>query len=200
LPYRRARGFTLLELMVVVVMIAVLVTLSIPSISRQLRDRRNNQAAHEISALYRAARARAMGRGAAVMVRFGTATRGAVQVLESVRGTPGRNGKIVTLPGTSCQGTQWTGGDGFRVLETFDPTANGAYDNVTITFHESGGGDQSDAEICFSPLGRPFIRFNAGTPFLAMASVPYLEIAPVDGVGLTRTVLVVPSGASRLSL
>ena len=57
------RGFTLVELMVVVVMITVLATLAIPLVTEQLRDRRTQEAAERVAGVYRDARMRAMGRG-----------------------------------------------------------------------------------------------------------------------------------------
>src|SRR5258705_4537007 len=67
---RRSAGFTLLELMVVIVLIGLLVTLGVPSIASTMRDRRTNQAAHQVALIYRQARALAMGRGAAVPPPF----------------------------------------------------------------------------------------------------------------------------------
>ena len=52
--------------MVVVVIITALAALAVPSILRQMRDRRTRQAAEEIASVYRQARLRALGRGAAV--------------------------------------------------------------------------------------------------------------------------------------
>ncbi|HMR09923.1 MAG TPA: prepilin-type N-terminal cleavage/methylation domain-containing protein, partial [Polyangiaceae bacterium] len=88
------RGFTLLELVVVVIIIAVLAVLAIPSVLNTLRDRRVQNAALEVGALYRNARMRAMARGGAVLVRFdGTATpQGRVQLREALRGQAGGGG------------------------------------------------------------------------------------------------------------
>ena len=71
---RSARGFTLIELMVVVVIIAVLATVSVPLFVGKMRERRAQQTALQLAGLYREARMRALGRGAAVMVQYdGTA-------------------------------------------------------------------------------------------------------------------------------
>lgn len=194
----RLRGFTLLELMIVVVMIGILVALGIPSISAQMRDRRTNQAAHEVAMLYRQARAVAMGRGAAVLVRYDATPRGAVTVLEGRN--PGDASNCLGVPVTSCNATVWDAANTTHSVGGFDPTLIRAYDNVKLTFVNSLADTEGD--LCFSPLGRPFWRpTHVGTQnFLPLNEVPSIQVSPVDGIGLTRTVLVLPTGASRLAL
>jgi type IV fimbrial biogenesis protein FimT len=185
--------------MVVVIMIGVLAVLAVPALSGQLRDRRTNQAAHEVAILFRQARARALGRGTAVLVRFDTASRGKVEVREAQNVDVGR---CLSLPSTSCLTTTWDAASNQnRLLETFDPTTMGVYDNVEIKFFKADGGPAGSAvDVCFTPLGRPYRRFSHAGNFDPMNEVPYLEVSPVDGFGRTRTVLVLPTGSSRISL
>src|SRR5262249_47442876 len=107
-----------------------------------------------------------------------------------------------TLPATSCSLANWNAAStGNRLVTYFDPSDLDVYSNVQLKVHLPDGSDAGSAvDICFSPLGRPYRRQSFIGTFLAMNDVPYVEVSPVDGVGLTRNVLIVPNGASRLAL
>jgi type IV fimbrial biogenesis protein FimT len=201
LPRRSAAGFTLLELMVVIVMIGLLVALGIPSISAQMRDRRTNQAAHQVGLLYRQARALAMGRGSAVLVHFdaGTVTQGKIEVREAQDVDPSR---CLSLPATSCSLANWNAASTQnRLVTTFDPSLLDVFSNVQLTFFSADNSTAGNAvDICFSPLGRPFRRLSFTGSFTPLNEVPYIQVSPIDGFGSTRTVLIMPNGASRLAL
>jgi len=184
-------------------MIGILVALGIPTIGAQMRDRRTNQAAHEVALLYREARSVAMGRGAAVLVRYdltgsGAAGRGAITVLQAMNAADDVS-TCLRLPATSCNANAWNNVNNLTVGK-FDPADHHVYDNVRLTFQNTTNDVEGD--VCFSPLGRPYWRnVHVGTQnFLPLTEVPQITVAPIDGIGLTRTVLVLPTGASRLAL
>jgi type II secretion system protein H len=200
---RHTAGFTLLELMVVVILIGVLAALGVPSIASLMRDRRTNQAAHEVSMLYRQGRSLAMGRGAAVLVRFDGSANGRLEVRESMDADPAH---CLSLPATSCGAGNWNAASPLnRLVASFDVNNNGPYSNVKMAFFQADGTSAGAAvEVCFSPLGRPFRRFAFAGAFVPMNDVPYIEVNRVDATnkqeGILRTVLVLPNGTSRLAL
>src|SRR4051794_33585873 len=174
--------------MVVVVLIGVMVTLSVPSIAQQMRDRRTNQAAHEVALLFRQARARAMGRGGAVLVRFdtGTVPQGTVEVREAQDINPLH---CLALPATSCSQTVWDAASPQnRLVQSFNPTLVPAFSNVQLAFFNADGGGAGNAvDICFSPLGRPYRRLAFSGTFTPLNEIPYVHVTPIDGAGMTRT-------------
>src|SRR5688572_26379580 len=158
-PNRRAqRGFTLIELMVVVVIIAILAVIAVPLFAQRFDERRVQQTAQRVAALYRGARSRALGRGAAILVRK---TGDKFEVLEGVEGTTtsdleANNDNCGNLPTRGCRTNDWTNvGSGTigtaRLLETVQ-FATG------ITTQTQGFGLDETFEVCFSPAGRTWLR------------------------------------------
>lgn len=201
------RGFSLLEVMVVVVIVGALVTMAIPSISAQLRDRRTNQAANEIALVFRTARARALGRGGAVLVRFnaagGSLPIASVEMREAVSGSASTT-LCETAPVTSCSSTAWDDSSAtppWRRVSQFDPNLlSGVYAGLDVALYSAtGSAIGSTSDVCFSPLGRAYFRTGTGsTPFGPLTSVPYVDVKRSDGVGLVRRVLFVPTGGARI--
>src|SRR5262245_42175885 len=99
-----ARGFTLIELSIVVVLVAIFATLAVPQVTRQLRDRRVNETAQRVADIYRASRLRAVGQGGAVLVHYEPGAQGVFTVTEATLG--GTIG-CTALPSTSCNSTSW---------------------------------------------------------------------------------------------
>ncbi len=180
-----------------VVIITILSALAIPSILRQMRDRRTRQAAEEIASVYRQARLRALGRGAAVMVRF---TANGFEMREAVLG--GNDPACARLPVTSCITANWaTTSTTSQRITQFDPTS-GIYAGITTSVYASSNGGSgivgtplSGLDICFTPMGRALFGINGG-PLAPMTGVPLVTVQR-DAVSLTRTVVIPPNGLAR---
>ncbi len=202
---QRRRGFTLVELMIVVVIITGLASLAIPSIIRQMRDRRTRQAAEEIASVYRQARLRALGRGSAVLVRYVSGN--GFQMREAVLGG---SSTCAALPVNSCTAALWGQGptvaNGDQLLSQFNPTGY-VYAGVTTTVYASGGasvivtpgdtaGSTANLDVCFTPMGRTQYRISQGSPFIQMTEVPVVVVTRDTG-GLARVVVIPPNGLAR---
>jgi prepilin-type N-terminal cleavage/methylation domain-containing protein len=197
----RARGFTLLELMAVVVIIAIVAALAFPSLASRLRDRRTRQAAQTIAQLYSTARMRAMGRGAAVMVRYdGTK----FTMLEAIRGTGAETDpNCQPLPIASCLNggaARWVAGaPGNRQIAQFAPLDRSVYSNLKVELAQASTGDAASAmDVCFTPLGGAFVAYDGGGALTRLAGIPIARVSRDGVVGLTRTVLVLPNGNAQL--
>jgi type IV fimbrial biogenesis protein FimT len=190
-----ARGFTLIELMVVVLIITVVAGLAAPSAVVQMKERRVQEAARQIAILYREARLQAVGTGAATLLRY---SGGTFQVREAVAGplAPCPN-----APVPSCN-IPWIGQPALsRQTASYAAVASGGdLSSLALSVTNGSGGALPEFEVCFSPNGRAFSRaiLNDGTPLLPLNETITGTLRR-PGMGRSRSVVLLPNGTARLS-
>jgi type IV fimbrial biogenesis protein FimT len=189
----------MVELMVVVIIISVVAALSIPNITRRMQERRASEAAQRVALMYQTARARAMGRGTAVLVRYTQPTsQGALEMLEAQRGV-GVGAGCETLPVSSCSDTDWDvpALRQFRPVTSLDLGRRAEYDRVQITMRVDGAAP-SFLDVCFTPMGRTFVRTATGLGFHTMSGAYEAQVTRANSASRMRSVMILPNGAARL--
>ena len=177
--------------------IGILAAAAAPAFVDSMRDERVGSAARSVAGVYRDARSRSIGRGAAVLVRWnsaqGTPTpsdiRGHFTVREAIDPDSANN-----APSSSCF-INWDDADS-RVVASFDERFD-RYAPAQAGFMDEDGNAQNFADICFSPRGRTFVKYAEGGAFLPLAGVPRATMLNAN-TSYSRQILVPPNGVARL--
>jgi prepilin-type N-terminal cleavage/methylation domain-containing protein len=139
---RSQTGFTLVELMVAVAIIAIATALAIPTIQQAMRDRATAQQAIQFMNVFREARSRATFRGRAQLVRVDLS--GSTPVQEIYEGTQ-----------SSCSLSLFS----TRVFE--NAMLLSARDIVVTNTRPVS----SFVDFCYTPMGRLFYRYSSTSTF-----------------------------------
>jgi type IV fimbrial biogenesis protein FimT len=197
------RGFTLIELMVVVVLVSILAAIAVPGVVERLRQRRVSEAAQKIAGLYRGARIRALGRGSAVLVRWKD---GRFTVYEAVQGATAVGANCALIPSSSCLRADWAndGSDMRHEVGSFRFADRGEYTDadVSVTVNGTDGSSSTTLDVCFSPAGQTFSRTNltgSFTPLNGVVGAAVTRAADLSVAHLTHRVAVLPNGMAAVS-
>jgi type IV fimbrial biogenesis protein FimT len=189
----------LIELMVVVIIIGVLAAIAVPGVVERLRERRSSEAARRIASLYRGARVRALGRGAAVLVRFENQR---FTVYEAVQGAAAPAGCALN-PSASCLRAGWadSGANTRNEIGGFRYTDRAEYSDASVGVTVTGpaGTAAASLDICFTPVGQAYARTDLAAAFDPLVGVVGAAVTRSTGAALTHRVTVLPNGIAATS-
>jgi len=151
---RRAEGFTLLELMIVVTVIAILAAAAGPSIAAGVQEGRAMRASSDLIRLLTRARSASQGYGRAYLARYSDVSGGTNGAVQIFRGTNNR-----------CNATDWV-----TVTSIACASNPQCIDDVDMRRYARGGQTvrmripgHNPLDICFEPSGRTFYRRSSST-------------------------------------
>ncbi|HZF56743.1 MAG TPA: prepilin-type N-terminal cleavage/methylation domain-containing protein [Polyangiaceae bacterium] len=204
--YPRARGYTLLEILTVIVLVGLLAAIASPSFIRLMRDRGVSRSTLHLMDALRTARARALEREVMVVRWNAAGGPGGVPRLELWEAFMVEVG---AQPPT-CAGIAWgPGSPSSRLLAGMnfsqnpgnaqDTDESGATELAPPVFSDPSGNAQPFVDLCFTGRGKAFVRYAAGDPWSAFTGVA--SIAMVNKrTNFKRTIFIPPSAPARVAL
>jgi prepilin-type N-terminal cleavage/methylation domain-containing protein len=209
------RGFSLIELMVVIIIIGVVAALAVPTMAAARTDRHAYDDAGMIMQFFREARTRAVARGGAVLIAFtaGGGDVGTFNMFESVTVNPGAAGGANRAPVASCKTpTVWkVAAPDPNTLLVDALNLNGMIEQqngiqTSFVVYDPIAGPQTGFTggfVCFTPLGRTYFNqvqpvFDGALPTLAPLEFQVKRMSGSTSIGTIRSVLLPPNGMARV--
>lgn len=189
-PRRSRAGFTLIELMIVVVIVGVTAALVAPGVMRTMGIARANRCQYDAARMFRAARTNAIGTGRAHLVEL-VPTAGNVQL------------NVYIGDSSSCSRSTWGG-----IIGTAAPVDGIAEINYTQNPHGvlirylPGPGGTVPRQVCFEPQGERWQRLGTTGPFTRGVGTLIFAIDRLEGGSMAgdpqRQVVMPQYGTARV--
>lgn len=191
---RRRRGFTLVEIMMIVTVIGIMSAIAIPSIHGALAERMARDSGSELILLGRRARAESAAYGRAHVLRWSNAGNGTFNVYRGRASSCNANTWAVHTA-SNCQAAN----PGYCVEELL--ATSYVLGSTDVMMAESTG--RAALDLCFEPSGRVLWRNAPGTPFTDANTVgggfrfTFQRRESGTAVGVQRTILIPLGGDAR---
>jgi prepilin-type N-terminal cleavage/methylation domain-containing protein len=188
IKHRDLRGFTLTEIMVVILMIAVLSAVASPSFVKVMRDSNLSRMNMQIAEVYRKAYIESAEQST-YLVRW---TGGNTPNMELIKATLDTATPTLVSP-RRCNAIDWT--DPAHTRQTIYLKADSIPQLMTVGYLTNTNVEKPKADVCYSQR-RAFVRYDNGV-FADMQGAGRVYVKNVQS-NMTRRVLIPSFGLPRL--